>query len=123
MDKATAARATKKLESTGYVYRQQDPGDKRAYRVFVTEKGRNLEEKMMKIALKWIPPFCQVSVRKKSSYKLLFWKEWSRMYPGFLSETRTFQQNRIICHYSVGTGSSATNSLLSTSCLPGSTIS
>ncbi len=53
MDKATAARATKKLESTGYVYRQQGPEDKRAYRVFVTEKGRSLEEKMMKIALKW----------------------------------------------------------------------
>ncbi|WP_440957036.1 MarR family winged helix-turn-helix transcriptional regulator [Methanosarcina sp. Mfa9] len=53
MDKATAARATKKLESTGYVYRQQDPGDKKAYRVFVTEKGRSLEEKMRKIALKW----------------------------------------------------------------------
>ncbi|WP_255351050.1 MarR family winged helix-turn-helix transcriptional regulator [Methanosarcina sp. MTP4] len=53
MDKATAARATKKLESTGYAYRQQDPGDKRAYRVFVTKKGRSLEEKMMKIALKW----------------------------------------------------------------------
>ena len=53
MDKATAARAIKKLENTGYVYRQQDPEDKRAYRVFATEKGRNMEEKMMEIALKW----------------------------------------------------------------------
>ncbi len=53
MDKATAARAIKKLESTGYVYRRQDPEDKRAYRVFVTEKGRNMAEKMMEIALKW----------------------------------------------------------------------
>jgi DNA-binding MarR family transcriptional regulator len=53
MDKATAARAIKKLEDAGYVYRQQDPEDKRAYRVFVTEKGRSLEEKMRKIALKW----------------------------------------------------------------------
>lgn len=53
MDKATAIRAIKKLEDTGYVYRQQDLEDKRAYRVFVTEKGRSLEEKMRKIALKW----------------------------------------------------------------------
>lgn len=53
MDKATAARAIKKLEDAGYVYRQQDPEDKRTYRAFVTEKGRSLEEKMRKIALKW----------------------------------------------------------------------
>lgn len=53
MDKSTAARAIKKLEDVGYVYRQQDPEDKRAYRVFVTEKGRSMEEKMMEIALKW----------------------------------------------------------------------
>ncbi|WP_048126582.1 MarR family transcriptional regulator [Methanosarcina sp. WH1] len=53
MDKATAAWAIKKLEDAGYVCRQQDPEDKRAYRVFVTEKGRSMEEKMMEIALKW----------------------------------------------------------------------
>lgn len=53
MDKATAARAIKKLEDTGYVYRKQDLKDKRAYNVFVTEKGRAMEAKIKEIAVKW----------------------------------------------------------------------
>lgn len=53
MDKATAARTIKKLEDAGYVYRKQDAEDKRAYNVFVSKKGRDIEAKMNKIALKW----------------------------------------------------------------------
>lgn len=39
VDKATIARAVKKLESDGYVSRIPNEGDKRAYRVFLTPKG------------------------------------------------------------------------------------
>ncbi|WP_440954845.1 MarR family winged helix-turn-helix transcriptional regulator [Methanosarcina sp. Mfa9] len=53
MDKATAARAIKKLEETGYVYRKQDAEDKRAYNVILTEKGKDIEAKMKEIAIKW----------------------------------------------------------------------
>lgn len=53
MDKATAARAIKKLEDTGYVYRKQDAEDKRAYNVILTEKGKDIEAKMKEVAIKW----------------------------------------------------------------------
>ncbi len=53
MDKATVARAIKKLEDTGYVYRKQDAEDKRAYNVFLTEKGKDIGAKMKERAIKW----------------------------------------------------------------------
>jgi len=37
-DKGTTAKALKKLEREGYIERKQDPNDKRAYRVYITEK-------------------------------------------------------------------------------------
>jgi Transcriptional regulators len=39
-DKATVARAVQKLEAEGFIRREEDPGDKRAYRVFLTAKGK-----------------------------------------------------------------------------------
>lgn len=39
IDKATTAKAIKKLEEEGYVARQIDDIDKRAYRVFLTDKA------------------------------------------------------------------------------------
>ncbi|AKB25789.1 Transcriptional regulator, MarR family [Methanosarcina sp. MTP4] len=53
IDKATVARAIKKLEETGYVYRKQDAEDKRAYNVILTEKGKDIEAKMKEVAIKW----------------------------------------------------------------------
>ena len=53
MDKATVARAIKKLEDTGYVYRKQDAKDKRAYNIILTEKGKDIEAKIKEIAIKW----------------------------------------------------------------------
>ncbi|MDW7731352.1 MAG: MarR family transcriptional regulator [Methanolobus sp.] len=42
-DRATGTRALNKLEDKGYVRRETDPRDKRAYCVFLTEKSRHLE--------------------------------------------------------------------------------
>jgi len=39
IDKATTAKAIKKLENEGYIRREVDPRDKRAYKVFLTPKG------------------------------------------------------------------------------------
>lgn len=39
VSKATSTRAIKDLEKEGYVYRQRDENDLRAYRVYLTEKG------------------------------------------------------------------------------------
>lgn len=38
-DKATTAKALKKLEENGYIYRQCDEGDRRYNQLFLTEKG------------------------------------------------------------------------------------
>lgn len=42
IDKATTAKAVKKLEEEGYVVRNVDVMDKRAYRVFLTNKALNV---------------------------------------------------------------------------------
>ncbi|OON99098.1 MAG: hypothetical protein ATN35_02215 [Epulopiscium sp. Nele67-Bin004] len=40
VDKATIARAIKHLEKNGYIYRQRNENDKRAYEIYLTEKGK-----------------------------------------------------------------------------------
>lgn len=42
-DKGTTAKALKKLEREGYIERKHAPNDKRAYRVYITEKALILE--------------------------------------------------------------------------------
>ncbi|MDF2633567.1 MAG: transcriptional regulator, MarR family [Pelosinus sp.] len=43
IDKTTIARSIMKLETLGYVVRHIDPIDRRAYKVYLTEKGRALQ--------------------------------------------------------------------------------
>lgn len=43
IDKATTARAIKKLEENGYVIRKQNPNDKRAYKIYLTEQAIKLK--------------------------------------------------------------------------------
>lgn len=49
-DRATGTRALNKLEEKGYVRRDTDPQDKRAYCVFLTEKSRLLEPVIRRIS-------------------------------------------------------------------------
>ncbi len=44
LTRASCTRALQKLETEGYVNRQKDPGDGRAYRVYLTEKGRRIQD-------------------------------------------------------------------------------
>ncbi|WP_243683766.1 MarR family transcriptional regulator [Methanosarcina barkeri] len=44
VSKATSTRAIKNLEKEGYVYRQRDENDLRAYRVYLTEKGKEVRK-------------------------------------------------------------------------------
>ncbi len=52
-DKATITRAVTRLEQAGYVRRVRDEGDRRAYRLFLTDKGRAIEPAMREIAAAW----------------------------------------------------------------------
>lgn len=49
VDKATVGRAIRKLMDEGYVERRRNPNDRRAYQVFLTEKGEHMGTLVMKI--------------------------------------------------------------------------
>ena len=53
IDKGTTARAIKKLEKEGYVVRKEDPEDRRAYKVFLTEKALEVKPEIFKILMNW----------------------------------------------------------------------
>ena len=42
MDKGNVARGAKKLENLGYIRRETDPEDRRQYRLYLTDEGREL---------------------------------------------------------------------------------
>lgn len=49
IDKANTARALKKLENAGYIYRKEDPEDARKKRVYVTDKAVEFEKEFHQI--------------------------------------------------------------------------
>lgn len=53
VDKATSARAIQKLAEKGYVIKERDSSDRRAYKIFLTKKGKNLEQIVKKISAEW----------------------------------------------------------------------
>ncbi len=53
LSKATSTRAIKKLEKGGYIIRKKDNTDKRAYNVFITKKGKKLENIFKNISSDW----------------------------------------------------------------------
>jgi len=53
IDKATTARAIRKLEENGYVKRSIDPKDKRARIVSITEKAFALKPQLKQISEQW----------------------------------------------------------------------
>jgi DNA-binding MarR family transcriptional regulator len=73
MDKATTAKAIKKLEEEGYVNRDVNAADKRAYQVFLTLKARE------------VIPVIQSAVR-----------EWEMLIAGGLSEYEAVQVEQIL---------------------------
>ncbi|WP_099188384.1 MarR family winged helix-turn-helix transcriptional regulator [Tepidibacter mesophilus] len=53
IDKANVARGVKKLEEEGYVTREVDPDDKRAYRLYTTEKAIKVQPQIYDSLIKW----------------------------------------------------------------------
>jgi DNA-binding MarR family transcriptional regulator len=49
IDKATTAKAIRKLEEEGYVYRENDPEDNRYHLIFLTEFGKTSLPKIQKV--------------------------------------------------------------------------
>jgi DNA-binding MarR family transcriptional regulator len=53
VDKATTAKAIKHLEKEGYITRDIDEKDKRAYKLFLTQKALDIRSELYKILRKW----------------------------------------------------------------------
>lgn len=53
IDGANTTRAITKLEEVGYVIRKQDQEDKRAYRVFLTEKAIAIKDELFSLMRSW----------------------------------------------------------------------
>lgn len=53
VDKATTTRGIAKLIELGYVSREKDPDDLRAYRLFVTQKARDIQPEIRKVHQAW----------------------------------------------------------------------
>ena len=53
VDKATTTRAINRLESKGYVVREVDETDRRAYRIYLTEKAKKLRPVFRRSLERW----------------------------------------------------------------------
>ena len=58
IDKGTIARAVKKLEDAGYIRRIVDPDNRRAVRLFLTEKGEQVAPMIRAINHEWEDQVC-----------------------------------------------------------------
>ncbi len=58
IDKGTVARALKKLEDNGFIYREINPQNRRKYLLFLTEKGRQIVPKIYHIDKEWEKSVC-----------------------------------------------------------------
>jgi len=54
VDKAMSARAIKKLIELGYIYKRENKEDIRAYKLFLTDKGKNIVPEILAIVNNWI---------------------------------------------------------------------
>ncbi|WP_067052470.1 MarR family winged helix-turn-helix transcriptional regulator [Methanofollis ethanolicus] len=58
VDKGTVARAVRKLEDAGYISRTVDPDDRRAVRIFLTERGEEIVPEIIRINQEWEEEVC-----------------------------------------------------------------
>ncbi|AKB51480.1 Transcriptional regulator, MarR family [Methanosarcina barkeri str. Wiesmoor] len=85
VSKATSARAIQNLEKEGYVYRERDENDLRAYRVYLTEKGKE----MRYIIFKKLTAFTDIlfsdfTFEEKEIFRMLIHKAVTKLFePGF----------------------------------------
>jgi DNA-binding MarR family transcriptional regulator len=85
VSKATSARAIQSLEEEGYVYRERDETDLRAYRVYLTDKGKEMRD----IIFKKLTAFTDIlfsgfTFEEKEIFRLLIHKAAIKLFePGF----------------------------------------
>lgn len=53
LDKGTTAKTIKKLVEEGYIIRKKNIDDRRAYKIFLTKKARNIRGDLIRILSRW----------------------------------------------------------------------
>jgi len=75
VSKATIARAIHNLEKEGYVYRERDEKDLRAYKVYLTEKGKEMRSIIFKKQASFMDLlFSDFTFEEKKIFRLLIHK-------------------------------------------------
>jgi len=85
VSKATSARAIQNLEKEGYVYRERDESDLRAYKVYLTKKGKEMRDIIFKKQTSFISIlFSDFTIEEIEIFRLLIHKTVSKLFePGF----------------------------------------
>ena len=85
VSKATSARAIQNLEKEGYVYRERDESDLRAYRVYLTDKGKEMRNIIFKKLITFTDIlFSDFTFEEKEIFRLLIHKAAIKLFePGF----------------------------------------
>lgn len=65
VDKSMSAKAIKKLIALGYVNKKEDKEDARAYKLYLTDKAKDIIPKILKVRDKWINILSQGSDNEK----------------------------------------------------------
>lgn len=68
IDKGTVARAINKLEVQGFVERKININDKRAYQIYITQKGYSIKEELDSILDSWNKIMMDDFSNKESNY-------------------------------------------------------
>lgn len=85
VSKAKSTRAIQSLEKEGYVYRQRDESDLRAYRVYLTEKGKEMRDFILEKLISFMDIlFSDFTMEEKEIFRLLLHKAAIKLFePGF----------------------------------------
>lgn len=81
VSKATSARAIQSLEKEGYVYRERDENDLRAYKVHLTEKGKEMRNIIFKKLMSFTDIlFSDFTSEEKEIFRLLIHKASTKFF-------------------------------------------
>ena len=85
VSKATSTRALQSLEKEGYVYRQRDENDHRAYKVYLTEKGKEIRDVILEKLISFVDTLLSdFTPEEKEIFRQLVQKAAFKLFePGF----------------------------------------
>jgi DNA-binding MarR family transcriptional regulator len=75
VDKAMSARTIKKLIEIGYIRKEEDKEDVRAYKLYITEEGKSVVPKIHKIIDEWIEILIEDSSNEEINTSINFLKK------------------------------------------------